>query len=49
VTGDSQISINYGWGITDSSNQICGVRVAYYAPAVSATFLPAVLRDASNP
>jgi hypothetical protein len=50
VSGSSgQLTLNYAWGTTDSSNQICGVRVAYYAPSVVATFLPAVLRDATNP
>jgi hypothetical protein len=44
-----QYSINYGWGTTGTTNQICGVRIAYYAPVTFPAFLPLLRRDATAP
>lgn len=47
VTGAvSQYTLNYSWGgVTNSTMQLCGIRVAYYAPIGGLSFLPSVLRD----
>lgn len=45
---NAQYTLNYGWGSTDGSNQICGVRVAYYAPLHAASYLP-MLRHSTAP
>jgi hypothetical protein len=38
-----------GWpGALGTTVQICGLRVAYYAPSFAANFLPAVRRNAST-
>lgn len=41
-TADStqQYSLLYSWGVKDSYNMICGVRVAYYAPPLFGVALP---------
>jgi hypothetical protein len=46
--GSYQYTLNYGWGTADDTNQVCGVRVAYYAPSMAAIFLPLVAREATS-
>lgn len=40
----SQYTLNYGWGTTDGSHQICGVQIAYYDPHALVNFLPVITR-----
>jgi hypothetical protein len=34
VDNSDNYTLNFGWGTTGSTQQICGVRVAYYAPLI---------------
>lgn len=45
VNGSSFAYTLIGWPSANNSGlQICGLRVAYYAPSIFATFLPAIVR-----
>lgn len=37
--------LSWGTGVLGSANQICGVRVAYYAPPIFGTFLPIIQKN----
>ncbi len=34
VDNAENYTLNFGWGTSGSTQQICGVRVAYYAPLI---------------
>ena len=37
--------LTWGTGVASSAHQICGVRVAYYAPPVFGTFMPLIQKN----
>ncbi|HZY46110.1 MAG TPA: hypothetical protein VFF70_15330, partial [Anaerolineae bacterium] len=37
--------LTWGTSVATSANQICGIRVAYYAPPFSALFLPIIRKN----